>query len=248
MIRLRDAYDEKRFLPWESVLGTLIHELTHNAISEHSAEFYKMMDELWNEFETYSSGGYNNFKQGASYKFDGGFNKLGNRNNSSQVSTGNLSKLAAEAALKRQMNGSNGVHKLGGGEGFKTLTPQELKFLAAKAADRRMRDETSCSTRSLKEIHQVNNLPSKRQSDESWMCKDCLDKNILFTSCNYCGSDEENSNDNRAIKKSMDEIKLIDLTSGSPDQIKPVIDVHCKYCTFINKKGMTICEICDSML
>jgi hypothetical protein len=32
MIRLREARDMKVFLPWQSILGTMIHELTHNEI------------------------------------------------------------------------------------------------------------------------------------------------------------------------------------------------------------------------
>ena len=51
MIRLREARDMKVFLPWQSILGTMIHELTHNEIGEHSAEFYTLMDKVYDEVE-----------------------------------------------------------------------------------------------------------------------------------------------------------------------------------------------------
>jgi hypothetical protein len=51
MIRLREGSDQFSFLPWHSVLGTLVHELTHNVVGEHSAEFYEMMDKVYDEVE-----------------------------------------------------------------------------------------------------------------------------------------------------------------------------------------------------
>ncbi|KAJ1441082.1 WLM domain-containing protein, partial [Ochromonadaceae sp. CCMP2298] len=51
MIRLREAHDEFSFLPWHSVLGTLVHELTHNVVGEHSAEFYELMDKVYDEVD-----------------------------------------------------------------------------------------------------------------------------------------------------------------------------------------------------
>ena len=34
------------FMEWHDILGTLVHELTHNTIGSHSADFYALMDEL----------------------------------------------------------------------------------------------------------------------------------------------------------------------------------------------------------
>ena len=92
MIRLREARDMKVFLPWQSILGTMIHELTHNEIGEHSAEFYTLMDKVYDEVEASNGSSssfqvYNNKGQGtnninndynnsnSSYSFDGKYFK-----------------------------------------------------------------------------------------------------------------------------------------------------------------------------
>jgi hypothetical protein len=51
MIRLRPSHNRHEFLPWESLLGTLVHELVHNAIGEHSYDFYQMVDSLGEEVQ-----------------------------------------------------------------------------------------------------------------------------------------------------------------------------------------------------
>lgn len=39
------------FIPFESALDTLLHELVHNEIGPHSAKFFKKWDELRAECE-----------------------------------------------------------------------------------------------------------------------------------------------------------------------------------------------------
>jgi hypothetical protein len=51
MIRLRDARNNQRFLPWESLLGTMIHELVHNDIGAHNSEFYQLVDKYSDEVQ-----------------------------------------------------------------------------------------------------------------------------------------------------------------------------------------------------
>ena len=34
------------FLPYESVLGTMLHELCHNVYGPHDAKFYKLLDTI----------------------------------------------------------------------------------------------------------------------------------------------------------------------------------------------------------
>lgn len=45
-IRLRPARDERSFMDYESLLGTMLHELAHNMVSPHNVSFYKLLDEL----------------------------------------------------------------------------------------------------------------------------------------------------------------------------------------------------------
>ena len=51
LLRLRSPENANVFLQWHDILGTAIHELTHMEISEHSAEFYTMLDALYTEVE-----------------------------------------------------------------------------------------------------------------------------------------------------------------------------------------------------
>ncbi|ORX91224.1 WLM-domain-containing protein, partial [Basidiobolus meristosporus CBS 931.73] len=51
-IRLRPASNDSKFLPYESLLGTLLHELTHIVRGPHDQQFYKLLDELTTECET----------------------------------------------------------------------------------------------------------------------------------------------------------------------------------------------------
>jgi DNA-dependent metalloprotease WSS1 len=45
-IRLRRAHRENDFYPWEHILGTMLHEITHNVRGPHDRVFYKILDEL----------------------------------------------------------------------------------------------------------------------------------------------------------------------------------------------------------
>ncbi|QLQ79623.1 hypothetical protein HG537_0C02700 [Torulaspora globosa] len=46
MLRLRNSSDEFQFLPRESIMGTALHELTHNLFGPHDNKFYAKLDEL----------------------------------------------------------------------------------------------------------------------------------------------------------------------------------------------------------
>lgn len=45
-IRLRPHGSDSSFLPYESLVGTMLHELVHNVQGPHNAVFYKLLDEI----------------------------------------------------------------------------------------------------------------------------------------------------------------------------------------------------------
>ena len=45
-LRLRRPNRDGDFFPFNQVLDTMLHELCHNLISPHNANFYKLWDEL----------------------------------------------------------------------------------------------------------------------------------------------------------------------------------------------------------
>lgn len=50
-LRLRYHHNPREFLPFESILGTMLHELCHNTFGPHNASFFKLLDELSKELE-----------------------------------------------------------------------------------------------------------------------------------------------------------------------------------------------------
>jgi hypothetical protein len=45
-LRLRAAGRVGEFLPYESVLGTMLHELAHNIVGPHDTSFYRLLNDL----------------------------------------------------------------------------------------------------------------------------------------------------------------------------------------------------------
>lgn len=54
LIRLRQPYNSKTFLPMSDLIGTFLHELCHNVHGPHNAAFYALLDSLKTQYETAS--------------------------------------------------------------------------------------------------------------------------------------------------------------------------------------------------
>jgi hypothetical protein len=117
----------------------MIHELVHIEIAPHSAEFYKKMDELFNEVESTSNLQHSFSIANSGYTaFSGSAHKLST--NISRTNKKNAKELQAEAALKRSRNSQL---TSGSGQVLGTLVSSQLlkpKEAAALAALRRHRD------------------------------------------------------------------------------------------------------------
>ncbi|BGP23914.1 hypothetical protein JCM10295v2_002815 [Rhodotorula toruloides] len=64
-IRLRPAHDPHSFLPLEDgqlcLIGTMLHELSHNVRGPHDDHFFKTLDGLWDQFDQVRVKGYLGF-------------------------------------------------------------------------------------------------------------------------------------------------------------------------------------------
>ncbi|KAI9138839.1 WLM domain-containing protein, partial [Paraphysoderma sedebokerense] len=58
MIRLRPHYDDKVFLEFNDILGTMLHELVHIVQGPHDQKFYALLDQLWEEYEKLVDSGF----------------------------------------------------------------------------------------------------------------------------------------------------------------------------------------------
>ena len=149
-VRLRQSRDSG-LMPYESALGTALHELVHCDIGAHSAEFYKKLDELRSECDALQAKGVG----GSGSGFDADGQKLsGVSHNPMTVRDGRLAAAAAaeRRAQKRSLGmGSSGGQRLGGRRPAAALPPAQM---AALAATRRSADEQWCSShlRGLEEI------------------------------------------------------------------------------------------------
>ncbi|QLG74172.1 hypothetical protein HG535_0G00560 [Zygotorulaspora mrakii] len=124
MLRLRNPHDEYQFLPRESIIGTMLHELTHNLFGPHDNKFYKKLDDLiGRQWVIEQQGLFDTFL--GSGKRLGGQSVRGRR----AVNSVRISKLCGT----RLGSGSN--------EAVPKLSPREL---AAKAAIRRANDSKWC--------------------------------------------------------------------------------------------------------
>lgn len=56
LIRLRYHSNDKLFYPLSDIIGTMLHELTHNLYGPHDAKFYKFLDGLKKDFENIQYG------------------------------------------------------------------------------------------------------------------------------------------------------------------------------------------------
>jgi len=52
LIRLRYHSNDRLFLPLSDLVGTFLHELTHNIYGAHDSKFYKFLDNLKSRYET----------------------------------------------------------------------------------------------------------------------------------------------------------------------------------------------------
>lgn len=127
MLRLRNPTDEFQFLPRESIMGTMLHELTHNLFGPHDNRFYAKLDELMGRQWVIE-------QQGLFDTFLGHGRRLGGQNRDREM-------------IRRQRNQlirSRGT-RLGSLTSEPARTPREM---AALAAERRAKDNKWCGENS----------------------------------------------------------------------------------------------------
>jgi hypothetical protein len=133
-VRLREPEDVKVLLPFECVVGTVLHELAHFVYAKHDKHFYSLLDQLTLEYE----GKGNFWSEG---------HRLGGRISKPHTNHEKRSLLAQAAEKRRNRSLLLGAsQKLGGSSPDSTATPQQM---AALAAIRRLEDNKWCGTLEL---------------------------------------------------------------------------------------------------
>lgn len=136
-IRLRPADDKSSFLPLEEhLVGTLLHEFTHNVHGPHHKQFYEFLDKLQDEYDVLRTSGYTGE----------GFFSEGKRAGSTRDLPPHLAReKALQGAQRRQqinsIMGAAGGNRLGPGRSNIGKTPRQM---AAESAERRALDDKAC--------------------------------------------------------------------------------------------------------
>ncbi|ORY66933.1 WLM domain-domain-containing protein [Leucosporidium creatinivorum] len=162
-IRLRPAHDPHSFLSLDdSLVGTMLHELTHNVRGPHDDIFYKQLDALWTEYDALRASGY----EGE------GFLGRGTRVG---VGVGHDKGVSLEEArrkaLKKFEERERVARLLGKGGKLGGAVPdhrgKRMGDILAEAAERRQRDAKACG-----HSDDHNHLPPELQAEVDQSAKD----------------------------------------------------------------------------
>lgn len=129
-LRLRPHYNDSEFMPFDDIIGTMLHELTHNVFGPHDAKFYAMLDDLNVEYDKLRSKG---------FKGDDG-DLLGGR----KLSIMEAKKASEARALRAARGTGQDGKKLGGNSISGTQSAEEVRRRVAEAAQRRFHDAKWC--------------------------------------------------------------------------------------------------------
>lgn len=159
-LRLRYHHNPQEFLPFESVLGTMLHELCHNTYGPHNQQFFSLLDELTTEMEDMIAKGFTGDPFMGFGQMVGGTplsgNFVGNNPSTSRILRNPRSNSGGVAATPYGKNRKPGKgNKLGGlGTRVSALDRNSKRELALQAAERRREAEMAC--RSVKRVSDLS--------------------------------------------------------------------------------------------
>ncbi|KAI8854292.1 WLM domain-containing protein [Chytridium lagenaria] len=258
-LRLRPHHDEMRFLEFEDVLGTMLHELTHNAISPHNAEFYKYLDDLFLELQDLRNKGWH----GEGFDAPGFRVGMGISHNVPETERRKAALQAAEtrATVNKIMIPSGG-RKLGG-NAFEVLSNEARmspKVMAALAAERRRRDALWCGSGDGEAVtgkRRLTTLPPDSSGLE-WKCGVCTLENAkTFLACEACGTDRPSDdkkgsgsspskrvNRDKPLKPDSGASKSFSSRSATSTTSK---EWSCPECGWVQPLSHIFCEACHTI-
>lgn len=235
-LRLRRPERQWDFFPYEQILDTMLHELCHNEIGPHNADFYKLLDELRLECEELTAKGISGSGKG----FDLPGRRLGGFSQPPPLPL--LPQSALAAAERRGQRGTllpSGPRRIGGDNSIKAaLSPIQA---AAMAAERRLHDELWCGSRSQgTHGQQANNSASSSTesrvpilSEQTWRPHETIENRDTWQ-CSLC------TLINKPLALACEACQTPRIT-----EIKSSFkNWSCKFCTLINDNELERCSAC----
>lgn len=175
-LRLRYHHNPREFLPFEKIVGTMLHELCHNTFGPHNASFFKLLDELVKDLEDMVALGFKgDMFYGTGQKLD-------------SVSPGTPSPLPSSRAYLQPLNGRRrlGRGRILGGPSKRASRPSQnpVRELILSAAERRREAEKVCkTTKSVAGLSSDENGEVIDLTDEiSESSKDLTDSEVIWIS------------------------------------------------------------------
>ncbi|KAJ5761098.1 hypothetical protein N7520_008254 [Penicillium odoratum] len=132
-LRLRYASDQKQFLPFEQIVDTMLHELSHIVHGPHNRDFHALWNQLRDEHEELVIKGYTGE----------GFLSQGKRLGGSRIPLDEARRQARATAEKRRTLSKNSGKRLGGAP---LLRGTDMRKVRADAAQRRLEVMNGCAS------------------------------------------------------------------------------------------------------
>lgn len=219
-LRLRHPKTHE-LVDYESIAGTMCHELAHCVVGPHNAEFYKVMEEIEEQYALFLARGVVLDKQGFPVGSDEA-HRLGG----SKVTPEEARRRAMLAAEKRR-GLSCGQYVLGGKS--KIRDPKEA---ARVAAERRLRDSQFCLP--CNEVIEL--LGDDSDEEDNYFDKKKKAKPASFNvDSDVIDLTEDEPN------QSFSYPTISSISHGSNQ-----VQWECACCTLLNQPASLVCEVCET--
>ncbi|GJJ08208.1 hypothetical protein Clacol_002416 [Clathrus columnatus] len=240
LIRLRPARSPDTFYDEEDLIGTMLHELTHNVHGPHDSKFYEFLSKLEQEYDDLKRSGY----AGEGFFSEG---KRVGAGVSHNVPMHAARQKALEAAEKRRRTaailGGSG-ERLGGKSASSTKSLRQLAAEANQAAERRAQDEKTCGT-----THQEDNEKEISRAAENSATEIIDVDKILTPSTSQIKKRPRSPSPasiNHLSKRSLPKQSRLAGPSGIVKASLESDTWACRTCTLINEPLALQCSVCSS--
>ncbi|KAK6455194.1 WLM domain-containing protein [Scheffersomyces xylosifermentans] len=221
LIRLRYHSNDKSFYPMGDIIGTLLHELTHNLYSAHDDKFYKFLDGLKKRFEEIQYGGASTTYRCEEEKLGGKYNPFGGYVSEREKRIKELSKPKYKSEVRKlgtALGPSDAVRSSPNNRISKVVyDPRRLRQLLLEAAERRMRDAKWCPSN-------VN-------------IKDVEPSNDELEIIDIDGEESDYDSDDKTLKRQRQKKKI--------KQYKDVVDLTSEEYGDLSKDDIIVIDACD---
>lgn len=238
-VRLRYAGDKTQFMPFEAVLDTFLHELSHNVHGPHDEKFHALWDQLRSELEDLIRKGY------TGEGFLGRGHVLGGR----QIPLHERQRRWREAQDRRNKDDQNRIVKSGRRLGGNAAGPRDdIRAVIARAAESRLGPKVSRSRGSSSATRVPGSSPTsaiiiphgcgnETHSDREVIeiADDAISRGFQTK------ADEDEANDAAIARALAESFEAEQAGSSDPGPS----EWSCPQCTLLNPLAIRVCQACE---